>query len=189
MVVETQGIGYQIFVPVSALLKLPAAGETVKIYTFLNVREDALNLYGFLSRQDLNMFRQLIGVTGVGPKSALGILSVLEPDALRIAVLSSDAKAIARAPGIGVKTAQRIILDLKDKVKAEDILSPFGDSLKAVPADSGASSGPEKEAVEALVALGYSSGEAAGAVKKASVTEDMTVEEVLKKALRHLSFL
>ena len=135
------------------------------------------------------MFRQLIGVTGVGPKSALGILSVLEPDALRIAVLSSDAKAIARAPGIGVKTAQRIILDLKDKVKAEDILSPFGDSLKAVPADSGASNGPEKEAVEALVALGYSSGEAAGAVKKASVTEDMTVEEVLKKALRHLSFL
>lgn len=189
VVVETQGIGYQIFVPVSALSKLPAAGETVKIYTFLNVREDALNLYGFLSRQDLNMFRQLIGVTGVGPKSALGILSVLEPDALRIAVLSSDAKAIARAPGIGVKTAQRIILDLKDKVKAEDILSPFGDSLKAVPADSGASSGPEKEAVEALVALGYSSGEAAGAVKKVSVTENMTVEEVLKKALRHLSFL
>ena len=135
------------------------------------------------------MFRQLIGVTGVGPKSALGILSVLEPDALRIAVLSSDAKAIARAPGIGVKTAQRIILDLKDEVKAEDILSPFGDSLKAVPADAKDSSGPEKEAVEALVALGYSSGEAAGAVKKASVTEDMTVEEVLKKALRHLSFL
>ena len=110
VVVETQGIGYQIFVPVSALSKLPAAGETVQIYTFLKVREDALNLYGFLSRQDQDMFRQLIGVTGVGPKSALGILSVLEPDALRIAVLSSDAKVIAWVLFIGVISALFIFL-------------------------------------------------------------------------------
>ena len=114
VIVEAGGIGYRIFVPTSVLEHLPKTGETVKIYTYFSVREDAMSLYGFLSRQDLEMFRQLIGVNGVGPKSALGILSALSPDVLRLAVLSGDAKAISKAPGVGSKTAQRIILDLKD---------------------------------------------------------------------------
>lgn len=188
VVIEAQGIGYQIFVPLSVLSELPPAGENVKVYTYLNVREDAVTLYGFLTRQDLDMFRQLIGVTGVGPKSALGILSALTPDILRMAVLSGDAKTIAKAPGVGAKTAQRIILDLKDKVKAADVLFA-GEGMEQAPLDAGGVGAIGKEAMEALTALGYSSGEASGAVKKVAVTEDMTVEDVLKKALRHLSFL
>lgn len=187
-VVEASGVGYQIFVPLSVLSELPPIGETVKIYTYFCVREDSVSLYGFLSRQDLEMFRQLIGVNGVGPKSALGILSALKPDALRMAVLSGDAKAIAKAPGVGAKTAQRIILDLKDKVKAEDILFGAADMETAAVNITGVSE-IGKEAVEALTALGYSSGEAAGAVKKVKITENMTAEDVLKGALRHLAFL
>ena len=122
VVVEAGNIGYRIFIPSSVLGELPGLGEEVKIYTYFSVREDGMSLFGFLSRQDLEMFRQLIGVNGVGPKSALGILSALKPDVLRMAVLSGDAKAISKAPGVGAKTAQRIILDLKDKVKAEDVL-------------------------------------------------------------------
>ena len=122
VVVEAGNIGYRIFIPSSVLGELPGLGEEVKIYTYFSVREDGMSLYGFLSKQDLEMFRQLIGVNGVGPKSALGILSALKPDVLRMAVLSGDAKAISKAPGVGAKTAQRIILDLKDKVKAEDVL-------------------------------------------------------------------
>ena len=116
VVVEAGNIGYRIFIPSSVLGELPGLGEEVKIYTYFSVREDGMSLFGFLSRQDLEMFRQLIGVNGVGPKSALGILSALKPDVLRLAVISGDAKAISKAPGVGAKTAQRIILDLKDKI-------------------------------------------------------------------------
>lgn len=187
-VVEAHGVGYQIFVPLSVLSELPAIGDTVKIYTYFCVREDAVSLFGFLSRQDLEMFKQLIGVNGVGPKSALGILSALKPDVLRMAVVSGDAKAIAKAPGVGQKTAQRIILDLKDKVKAEDILFGVSDA-GTVPEEISGVGEVGKEAVEALTALGYSSGEAAGAVRKVAITEGMTAEDVLKGALRHLAFL
>ena len=188
VVVEAGGIGYRIFVPTSVLESLPKNGDTVKIYTYFSVREDAMSLFGFLSRQDLEMFRQLIGVNGVGPKSALGILSALRPDALRLAVISGDAKAISKAPGVGSKTAQRIILDLKDKVKADDILDGFaepisGNTESSVVGDVG------KEAIEALTALGYSASEASGVVKKVTITESMTAEDVLKAALKHLAFL
>lgn len=188
VVVEAHGVGYQIFVPTSVLSELPSLGETVKIYTYFSVREDAVNLFGFLARQDLEMFRQLIGVNGVGPKSALGILSALKPDVLRMAVISGDAKAISRAPGVGPKTAQRIILDLKDKVKAEDLLFGADDAGPAQPELSGVGE-VGREAVEALTALGYSAGEAARAVRKVTITENMTAEDVLKGALRHLAFL
>lgn len=188
VVVEAGGIGYRVFVPSSVLEKLPKTGETVKIYTYFSVREDSFSLFGFLSRQDLDMFRQLIGVNGVGPKSALGILSALTPDALRLAVISGDAKAISKAPGVGSKTAQRIILDLKDKVKAEDILYGVDESYSA-PAEVSGVGEVGKEAVEALVALGYSASEATGAVRKVTITETMTAEDVLKASLRHLAFL
>ena len=188
VVVEAGGIGYRIFVPTSVLESLPKNGDTVKIYTYFSVREDAMSLFGFLSRQDLEMFRQLIGVNGVGPKSALGILSALRPDALRLAVISGDAKAISKAPGVGSKTAQRIILDLKDKVKADDILDGFAEPISGH-TESSVVGDVGKEAIEALTALGYSASEASGVVKKVTITESMTAEDVLKAALKHLAFL
>lgn len=188
-VVEAHGVGYQIFVPVPVLSELPPLGESVKIYTYFSVREDGMSLFGFLSRQDLTMFKQLIGVNGIGPKSALGILSALKPDVLRMAVASGDAKTISRAPGVGPKTAQRIILDLKDKIRPEDVLAGGLEESLAVPEEISGVGQAGKEAVEALTALGYSAAEAAGAVKKVKITEEMTAEDVLKGALRHLAFL
>lgn len=188
-VVEAHGVGYQIFVPVPVLSELPPLGESVKIYTYFSVREDGMSLFGFLSRQDLAMFKQLIGVNGIGPKSALGILSALRPDVLRMAVASGDAKTISKAPGVGPKTAQRIILDLKDKIRPEDVLAGGLEESLAVPEEISGVGQAGKEAVEALTALGYSAAEAAGAVKKVKITEEMTAEDVLKGALRHLAFL
>lgn len=186
VVVEAGQIGYRIFVPASVLEGLPRLGEEVKLHTHFSVREDGMSLYGFLSKQDLEMFRMLIGVNGIGPKSALGILSALKPDTLRMAVVSGDAKAIARAPGVGPKTAQRIILDLKDKVKLELLPEASGASLLE-DADVSGVGEAGKEAVEALTALGYSGSEASGAVRKVTVTEGMTAEDVLRKALKYLA--
>ncbi|MGN0272929.1 MAG: Holliday junction branch migration protein RuvA, partial [Lachnospiraceae bacterium] len=116
IVVDNQGIGYGILVPGQVLEYLPSIGEEVKIYTYHYVREDMIALYGFLTREDVNIFKMLIGVSGIGPKGALAILSVMSTDDLRFAILGEDAKAIARAPGIGAKTAQRLIIELKDKI-------------------------------------------------------------------------
>ena len=190
VVVEAGGIGYRIHVPASVLSELPGLGEEIKIYTYFSVSDTGIALYGFLANADLEMFRMLIGVNGVGPKSAMGILSALRPDTLRMAVAAGDAKMIAKAPGVGTKTAQRIILDLKDKLKAEDILygisgESFGNSGNA---EIFGFSEAGKEAVEALTALGYSAGEAASAVRKVAITQTMTAEDVLKNALRHLAF-
>lgn len=186
IIVEAGNIGYQIRVPLSLLEQLPKPGSVVMIYTYFQIREDGAYLYGFLNRQDLLMFKQLIGVNGIGPKGALGILSALRPDELRMAIISGDAKAIARAPGIGAKTAQRVILDLKDKIQVEDLL-PASEDLPSQPGVFTGQAG--KEAIEALVALGYSGLEASKAVKKVEITEDMTAEDVLKASLRHLTFL
>lgn len=191
IVVEAGGVGMGIHVPLSVLDRLPGIGREVTVYTYFQVREDAMSLFGFLNRQDRDMFRQLIGVNGVGPKAALGILSVLTPDDLRLAIVTGDAKAISRAPGIGPKTAQRLILDLKDKVSMDEVLGNL-----AQPCDGGAAAVPgfaglgeaAKEAVQALVALGYSNVEANKAVKQVEVTETMTAEDVLKASLRYLSF-
>ncbi len=190
IVVESGGIGWNIHVPLAVLDRLPRIGAEVKIYTSLQVREDAMTLYGFFSRQDLKMFHQLLGVSGIGPKAALGILSALRPDDLRMAILSEDAKAISQAPGIGPKTAKRVILDLKDRIRMEDVLpESFGGA--AVPEANTAVSGVEgvgKDAVEALTALGYSLTESAKAVRQVEITEDMTVEAVLKASLKFLAF-
>lgn len=188
VVVEAGNIGYHIFIPTSVLEALPAIGEEVKMFTYFQVREDAMVLFGFLNRQDLEIFRRLLGVNGVGPKSALGVLSALRPDEFRMAVISSDAKLISKAPGIGSKTAQRIILDLKDKISAEDILLSVSDAPAAA-GDFGGVGEVGREAIEALTALGYSGSEAARAVKKVAVTDKMTAEDVLKGALKHLAFL
>lgn len=188
IIMEAGCMGYHVHVPLSVLEALPKIGEEIFIHTYLQVREDAMTLYGFLTRQDLKMFRQLLGVNGVGPKAALGILSTLQPNDLRMAIIAGDAKAISRAPGIGAKTAQRVILDLKDRIVMEDIL-PSGICMEDGNAPS--TEQPEgigNEAIEALVALGYSMSESVKAVRRVEVTEDMTAEDVLKASLKYLAF-
>lgn len=185
IVVENHGIGFEILVPGSVVSLLPSVGQEVKLYTYTHVREDALQLYGFLTRDEMDMFKLLITVNGIGPKGALGILSVMDADTLRFAILAGDAKAIAKAPGLGVKTAGKLILELKDKCSIEDMLGSSGKASAGSGADSSVSE-TQGEAVEALVALGYSAADATAAVRKTAVTEDMTVEELLKQSLKNL---
>ena len=188
IVVESGGIGWNIHVPLSVLDRLPHVGEQIKVYTSFQVKEDSMTLYGFFSRQDLKMFKQLLGVNGIGPKGALGLLSAMRPDDLRLAVISGDAKAISKAPGIGLKTAQRLILDLKDKISVEEILMTDQEETGTTPVRTGGLPDVGKEAVDALTALGYSALEATKAVRQVEITGQMTAEDVLKASLRHLSF-
>lgn len=189
IVVEVGNIGYNVKVSTTTADLLPPLGNEVKIYTYTLVREDTFSLYGFLTRDDLEIFKKLITVNGIGPKGGLAILSVMSADALRFAIMAGDAKSIAKAPGIGNKTAERVILDLRDKVSLEDTLRGLGEPVGATGAISGGGSpdnAMKKEAIEALVALGYSASDATAAVKKVEVTEDTTVESILKMALKYM---
>lgn len=190
IVVEAGPVGLAVHVPVSLLPELPPLGQEVTVFTYFQVREDAMTLYGFLHSQDRDMFRQLLGVNGIGPKGALGILSALRPEDLRLAIASEDVKALAKAPGIGTKTAQRMILDLKDKISFEDVLGNMASQpdLSAGPGLAGLAEAA-KEAIQALVALGYTNSEASRAVKQVEVAEGMTSGDVLKASLKHLSLL
>lgn len=183
IVVEVGGIGYNVKVNGRTIGMLPAAGNEIKIYTYMSVREDAVGLCGFLTKDDLEMFKLLITVSGIGPKGALAVLSVLDADGLRFAIISGDAKAISKAPGVGGKTAERVIIDLKDKVSIEDTF--VAKESVAYEAEQGAGA-VVKEAVEALTALGYASTDALKAVKKVENAEQMEVEELLKQALKKL---
>ena len=185
IVIEAGGIGYQVFVSLQTFDYLPSVGENLKIYTYLYLREDAMILYGFLTKDDLELFKLLISVSGIGPKGGLAILSTLEADDLRFAILSGDAKAISKAPGVGGKTAQRVILELKDKLSLEDAFEAKTEHVQKNVAAAGGS--VKNDAVMALTALGYSSTESLKAVSAVEITEDMDVEEVLKAALKHLS--
>lgn len=186
IVIDVSGIGWHVFVPGQVLDHLPAMGEPIKIHTWLQVREDAMTLFGFLSKDDLRIFKLLIGVNGIGPKNALAILSVMTTDDLRFAILGDDAKAIAKTPGIGAKTAQRLILELKDKVSLEDA---FEQKMAHVQEDQADASGVKAEAIMALTALGYSSSEAFKALNGIAVTEDMEVEDLLKQALKNMAMI
>ena len=185
IVVECYGVGYEIMVPASIISELPSIGELVKVYTFQYVREDILDLYGFLTKDDLKIFKLLITVNGIGPKGALSILSVIRPDELRLAVLSDDVKAIQKAPGIGGKTAQKLIIELKDKLNIEDVINKGVDNSVIVPATGSV----RDEAIEALVSLGYTSSEAIRAVRGIADAEGMDSEALLKAALKQLAFL
>ncbi len=188
VVVETGGIGYNIKVSTATAQLLPGVGNKVKIYTYTLVREDVFNLFGFLTRDDLEVFKKLITVSGIGPKGGLAILSVMSADALRFAVMAGDAKAIAKAPGIGAKTAERVILELRDKISLEDTLQGLGTPAgQREQAASGAGDNlMRREAIEALVTLGYSASDATAAVKKVEIPEDATSESILKLALKHM---
>ncbi len=183
VIVDVQGVGYGVFMPERAMGLLPRIGNEVKLHTYLNVREDAMQLFGFLTRDDLAIFKLLIGVSGIGPKGGLGILSQLSADDLRFAVLAGDVKAISATPGIGKKTAEKLIIELKDKLDLDEMLHPSGQAETAGSAETAVNS-VQSEAVQALVALGYGSTESLKAVKKVNL-ENTTVEEVLKEALKN----
>ena len=186
VIVDVNGVGFGIYMPAQAMNSLPMTGEEVKLHTYMNVREDAMQLYGFLTKDDLKVFKLVIGVSGIGPKGGLGILSKLSADELRFAVMAHDVKTISSAPGIGKKTAEKLIIELKDKLSIEDVLTREEANDNSLVTHT--SNQTQAEAVQALVALGYSNSEALKAVKKVSVTEMMSVEDVLKQALKNIMF-
>lgn len=185
-IVDVCGVGYGVYMPQQALSVLPPVGSEIKLYTYLNVKEDAMQLFGFLTKDDLNIFRLVIGVSGIGPKGGLNILSCMSPDELRFAIMSGDAKAISAAPGIGKKTAEKLILELRDKIDIENVLEHAARGDSELPAGTGdAENSMQAEAVQALVALGYGNAESLRAVRRTS-PECISVEEILKEALKYL---
>ena len=187
VIVDVNGVGFGIFMPAESMNLLPPIGEEIRLHTYMNVREDAMQLFGFLTRDDLNVFKLVIGVSGIGPKGGLSILSQLSADDLRFAVMAGDAKTIASAPGIGKKTAEKLIIELKDKLSIEDVLQKSVEQ-DAVGTVSSGTSEMQKEAIQALVALGYGQTESMKAVKNVAIDDSTTVEDVLKLALKNMMF-
>lgn len=202
-VIDVNGVGYEVRIAGDTVQRLAAAGrdEEVKIYTYTYLREDQIALYGFMSREDLELFKLLITVSGIGPKGGLALLSVGTADDLRFAIMTGDAKMIARAPGVGKKTAERLILDLRDKVAGmyDAAMMAAAGSLEGtavqdfVPAaGTGSADSASAEAVEALTALGYSRAEATKAVRACrdhaaeNGVDVQDTESILKAALRYL---
>lgn len=183
IVIDNHGMGYRIFVSGKFLEHIPAYGTQIKIYTHMYIREDELTLYGFYSEEELSVFRILIGISGVGPKVAMAILTALTIQELQLAVISEDVKTISKANGVGAKGASRIILELKDKLKMEDMMdAAYEQSIVQDTQDVNAA----RDAILALVNLGYSNSEAALAVKKIGDTSQMDIEAILKAALKKL---
>ena len=178
VVVDNHGIGISVFMT-NDDLSVIGEGEEVKLHTYFNVKEDAMQLYGFLNRENLEMFKLLLTVNKVGPKIALGILSTCPGDMLKMSIVSGDSKTIASSPGVGAKTAERIVLELKDKIEIDGV-EDF------VPENGSADSSLSNDVVDALVELGYSKSEAISAVKRIDSIEDMSVEDMLKKALMQI---
>lgn len=181
--VECSGVGFKCFTTMNTLRKIGGNGDKVTLYTHLNVREDALDLFGFADTYELDFFKLLISVSGVGPKAALAILSELDPDKLALCIASGDSKAITKAQGVGQKLAQRVVLELKDKVKGISHEDNGGYDLAA--AEAATSSAAGSEAVSALMVLGYTQSEAATAVGK--LDQSLSVEEMIKQALKLLA--
>lgn len=179
--IDCNGVAFRCNVSMNTLQHMPQRNSKVTVYTYLNVREDALDLFGFYSADELDMFKLITSVSGVGPKNALAILSEFEPDNLRIIIASGDAKSLTRASGVGTKLAQRIILELKDKVGS------IGGNIEAEIASVGAVSASKNaaEAVEALVSLGYSQSEASLAVGR--LDSQLSVEELIRLALKSMA--
>lgn len=186
LIINNNGMGYRIFVPLS-LIEKTSAGVQLRLYTHMAVREDAIALYGFLTRDDLKVFRLLLSVSGIGPKGALAVLSAMSASELKLAVLSDDIRTISSVPGLGKKTAQKLILELKDKLDFEEALTgSLNERKNPTPEDTGYDS-VRSEAVMALTALGYSGTQAMKAVRTVLDAEpDLGVEETLKKALKRI---
>ncbi len=185
MIATASGLGYEVFVPMIDLQQLPFNGNKVLLYTHLQVKEDGIALFGFLSEEKLQVFKLLITVSGIGPKGALSILSGISLDDLRFAILSEDTKTISKIPGIGAKTAGKLILELKDKFKLQDTVEIKLSQGEAMTVGVKASTMRE-EAVEALATLGYSATEAMKMLRKVEITETTTVEDLIKQGLKNL---
>ena len=177
VVIDVNGVGYKIFAPLSTIERLGEIGSTVKVHTHYYVREDNISLYGFYSLEELRMFELLIGVSGVGAKSANAILANITPSRFALAVITNDIKELTKLPGIGAKSAQRIILELKDKLKSEEAIAESDFELQIASSKDSNSS----EAVAALQVLGYPVKEATKAVSSVNA-EGLSVEDIIKKA-------
>ncbi|MBQ9119518.1 MAG: Holliday junction branch migration protein RuvA [Lachnospiraceae bacterium] len=186
VLIDCNGLGYEVLISQRNFGRLPGMGTQIKLHTWLQVREDGVALFGFLDREELETFKLLIGVNGIGPKGALGILSSISSNDLRFAVLAEDEKTIAKTPGIGPKTAKKLILELKDKFSLEEAFeSKLAQGAIEVP-EQADYRGMAQEAIEALKALGFSGTEAGKAVSAVEITPDMTADDVLKLALKNI---
>lgn len=193
VVATASGLGYELFVPVTDLEQMPPNGSKILLHTYLQVKEDGVALFGFLEEEALQIFKLLITVNGIGPKGAIGILSGISLDDLRFAVLAEDSKTISKIPGIGPKTAAKLVLELKDKFKLEDAIEAklihgeqTADKDKNGNKDAARAAALRDEAAQALVALGYSMTGAAKVLKEAEIIESTTVEDLLKYGLKNL---
>lgn len=182
VVVETGGIGYKIFMSEGAIDSLGDIGKVVKIHTYYLVRENEISLYGFVSQEELRLFELLLSVSGIGAKSAIAMLSEIEPSSFAVAVITNDVKQLTKVPGIGNKTAQRLILELKDKIKTEDAIAKQSTEVKQKIKNKQ----EVEEATEALKVLGYSGKEVEEVLQKIDV-ENLSIEGIIKKALLYLS--
>ena len=182
IIIDVEGIGYKIFMSEVAIENLGEVGEKVKIYTHHHVREDDISLYGFLTMEELNMFELLISVSGVGAKSALSILANVEPSAFALTVITNDTSKLVKIPGVGAKTAARIVLELKDKLKNQDVV----DKKKLVTNKGIDNNGDISEAISALQVLGYNRRDIEKVFEQIEVT-NMNLEEMIKIGLKYLS--
>lgn len=182
VIVDNHGMGYRIFTSGMDLGRMPALGEKVTLHLHMNIREDDISLYGFLNKEALRLFQLLISVSGVGPKVALAVLSALTVNDIQMAVISGDAKALTKANGVGTKGAQRIIIELKDKLSLDSLLEEDVQESSGVPLDTDVVT----TTAMALTSLGYSQLEATQAIRRVEHADGMTEEELLKAALRKL---
>ena len=182
-VVECAGVGYAVRTSAVTISRLPGMGEETTLYTYLHISENSIDLFGFADQGELNCFKMLLGVTRVGPRAALSVLSSVTAEQFALAVASGDAKTLSRAPGLGMKTAQRSILELKDKISKEQAAA--GISMPEIPLMS--SSSNASEAINALVVLGYTQSEAAGVITK--LDPELSVEDMIKQGLQKLAGL
>lgn len=189
-VIDAGGFGISVFISARTAMMLPNIGEHVKLYTYTAVREDAISLYGFQTRDDLNLYKRLITVNGVGPKVGLALLSALDADSIKVAIISEDSKKLASAPGVGPKTAQRIVLELKDKIKMSDEAMISGvlhsNDIDVASANDKSATAEMKDAISALVALGYGQTDSRKAVLSIDGVENMDSSEILSAALKKL---
>ena len=187
VIIDVNGLGVEAIVPTTVINRLPKIDDNVRLYTYLHVREDAMQLYGFLEKEDLDFFKLLITVNGIGPKAAIAILSSMPTDILTFAILSEDTKTIQKAQGIGAKTAKKLVLELKDKVGIIKIPKNTGsENYDNNVLTIGINSEIKDEAVQVLTALGYSQTEAVKAISTVEISEKMTSEELVKLALKNL---
>lgn len=180
VIIEVGGIGYKVFMSRNSIDNLGDSGKDVKVFTYMRVREDDISLYGFLSNEELKMFEQLLGVSGVGAKSAINILSNISPSSFALAIISDDISKLKSLPGIGAKSAQRMVLELKDKMKTADAIETDVTSSVYTPTND-----KTKDAIEALQVLGYARRDIDVVLAKIN-TEELTVEEIIKQGLKQL---